>query len=204
MIALYPKLCFQPGKTSQPHGIIKIPHRPPRKLLFVLSPFGQTVHLLLVPKAYRRTGQMNIHVHLCWSRSFFSLSLSFEYCDLSIGSCTIAQATISVRFLKRRSQVHDARHCPALSSILSWGFLGIWIFLSVSNSPYRNGSRIQSAVISNSRSLPNFEFVCFPYWPSEKNNNSLAKGRHFSRHHNYIIEYIFFIYQNVNINTIKT
>lgn len=38
--------------------------------------------------------------------SFFFFFFSFEYCDLSIGSCIVAQVVISVSFLKKRSWAH--------------------------------------------------------------------------------------------------
>lgn len=68
--------------------IIQTSHQPPWKLLSVLSPFGQTVYLLLIPRFVRGLDRQDIHVHLCCQDlSFF---FSFECCDLSVGSCIVA------------------------------------------------------------------------------------------------------------------
>lgn len=116
MIALSPKLCFQQVKHQNNLGIIKTAHRPPRNLLSVLSPFGQTVHLSLVPRLVEGLDRLNIHVHLCWSRSF--IFFSFEYCGLSLGSCTDAPGHHLSQFFQEEKCVDDAQHSSTLSRAL--------------------------------------------------------------------------------------
>lgn len=149
MIALSPKFCFQHVKHQNNLGIIKIPHWPPRKLLFVLSPFGQTVHLLLVPRLVEGLNRLNIYVHLCWSRSFIFSLLSIVVSLLALAQ--MPQVIISISFSKKRSGF--VMHSTLLLYPVLSAKSGMQILLNITYSPYRNGSFFASS------SLPNFEFV---------------------------------------------
>lgn len=95
---------------------------------------------------------LNIHLHFYWSRAFIFLFPYFEYCDLSIGSLTVAPGHCLIFFPQEEKQ---SLLCTAFFSFiqqsllrLSSSFLGRWIFLNISISPDDNGYRTGSFSVS--------------------------------------------------------
>lgn len=161
MIGLPPQLCLQPDGTLQLDYHENLSPNT-RETAVGLSPFGQTVHLLLVPRFVEGLDGLDIHVCLCWSRSFIFPLLSLVISLLALTQLSPSHHLNHFFFFSRR-EVGFLMHgtsCFIQHSLLrlSSSFLGRWILLNISNSPASKGYRTGPFFVT--LNFPDFELVC--------------------------------------------
>lgn len=148
MIVFSPEVCFQPVETSEHLGYHQNPSLTTQETSLCLKSVWTDCSSVACPKACWRTGQTR---HWCAfllvKILHFSLSLSFFSIVMSENWLLHSCPRPSSQSIVSRTEVGFTTHIPCflqhsllrLVNIL----LDAWILLNVSNSPQRNGSRIQ-------------------------------------------------------------